>query len=174
MKAIVYTSNTGSTSEYAALLSAETALPVFSLEEAKKNVPNGAEIIYLGWVMAGNVKGYAEAAKRYNVSAVCAVGMSRTAEQESNIRAANRIPENIPLFTLQGNFDAKKLRGIYKLLINMVVKVTTKKLSEKSERTDAENDMLELMLHGGKRVNHENLKEVSKWYDSVKIYAEEK
>ena len=36
MKAIVYTSNTGSTAQYAKLLAHEVKLPVYSLEEARK------------------------------------------------------------------------------------------------------------------------------------------
>ena len=30
----------------------------------------GAEIVYLGWIMAGSIKGYAAAARRYRVRAV--------------------------------------------------------------------------------------------------------
>lgn len=60
MNAIIYTTNTGSTERYARLL----ALPAYSLAEAKKQVFARAEVIYLGWIMAGSVKGYAEAAKR--------------------------------------------------------------------------------------------------------------
>lgn len=58
MDAIIYTTNTGSTERYAKLLSHETGLPAYSLTEAKKKVLAGAEIIYLGWMMAGSVKGY--------------------------------------------------------------------------------------------------------------------
>lgn len=64
MNAIIYTTNTGSTERYAKLLAQKTGLPVYSLAEAKKQVFAGAEVIYLGWIMAGSVKGYAEAAKR--------------------------------------------------------------------------------------------------------------
>ena len=43
VKAIVYTTNTGHTAEYAALLGKETGLPVFPLSQAaiqlKKNTP---------------------------------------------------------------------------------------------------------------------------------------
>ena len=53
MKAIIYTSNTGSTAEYAQLLGKELNLPVHSLQKAKNKVPAGSEIIYLGWIMAG-------------------------------------------------------------------------------------------------------------------------
>ena len=63
MNAMIYTTNTGSTEHYAKLLAQNTGLPVYSLAEAKKRVFAGAEVIYLGWIMAGSVKGYAEAAK---------------------------------------------------------------------------------------------------------------
>ena len=53
MKAIIYTSNTGSTAEYAQLLGNELNLPVHSLQQAKNKVLSGSEIIYLGWIMAG-------------------------------------------------------------------------------------------------------------------------
>ena len=53
MKAIIYTSNTGSTAEYAQLLGKELNVPVHSLQQAKNKVPAGSEIIYLGWIMAG-------------------------------------------------------------------------------------------------------------------------
>ena len=78
MKAIIYTSNAGSTVQYAQLLADELHLPVYSAKEAKKKVPAHSEIIYLGWIMAGGIKGYKDMVKKYNVRAVCAVGMSRT------------------------------------------------------------------------------------------------
>ena len=78
MKAIVYMSNTGSTEHYAKLLGHELNIPVYSMDEAKRNVSVGADVIYLGWVMASSVKGYKEVANRYKVNAVCAVGMDRS------------------------------------------------------------------------------------------------
>ena len=53
MKAIIYTSNTGSTAEYAQLLGRKLNLSVHSLQQVKNKVPAGGEIIYLGWIMAG-------------------------------------------------------------------------------------------------------------------------
>ena len=70
MDAIIYTTNTGSTEQYARLLAQKTGLPACSLEEAKKRDFDRAEVVYLGWIMAGSVKGYAEAAKRYRVCAM--------------------------------------------------------------------------------------------------------
>ena len=39
-------------------------------EEERCVLFEGAEIVYLGWIMAGLVKGYAVAAKRYRVCAM--------------------------------------------------------------------------------------------------------
>lgn len=61
MKAIVYTSNTGSAASYAKMLSQKIAIPVYSMEEAIKKVESGSEILYLGWIMAGKIKGYEKA-----------------------------------------------------------------------------------------------------------------
>ena len=97
--------------------------------------------------MAGSVKGYAGAAKRYQIRAVCGVGMGQAGTQTDSVRKKSAIPAGIPLFTLQGNFDVKKLHGVY-------------------DRTPEEDDMLDMMLHGGERVKAENLSAVLDWYNT--------
>lgn len=166
MNAIIYTTNTGSTECYARLLTQKTGLPAYSLAEAKKRVFAGTEIIYLGWIMAGSVKGYTEAAKRYQVRAVCGVGMGQAGTQTDSVRKKSAIPAGIPLFTLQGNFDVKKLHGVYRLMMEIMVKTAGKGLAEKSDRTPEEYDMLDMMLHGGERVKAENLSAVLDWYNT--------
>ena len=64
--AIVYTSNTGFTARYAALLGEETGLPAYSIKEAGKKLSKGASVIYLGWLFATNVKDYDKASRRYD------------------------------------------------------------------------------------------------------------
>ena len=167
MKAIIYTSNTGSTAEYAQLLEKELNLPVHSLQKAENKVPAGSEIIYLGWIMAGGIKGYKKAAKLYKVCVVCGVGMGQTGTQLKELRDKNTIPQRIPLFTLQGNFDVKKLRGTYRFMMNVMVKTAGKGLANKPDRTPEEDDMLDMMVNGGKRVSLQNLKAVTEWYKSV-------
>ena len=164
MKAIVYTTNTGSTEHYAKLLAQETGLPVYSLTEAKNVIPSGSEIIYLGWIAAGSVKGFANAAKLYRIRAVCAVGMGQTGTQTESVRKKAAVPAAIPLFTLQGNFNVKKLHGVYRLMMEIMVKAAGKSLAAKKDRTPAEDDMLDMMLHGGERVKAENLSTVLNWY----------
>ena len=133
MDAIIYTSNTGSTEQYAKLLAQKTGFPAYSLAEAKKRDFAGAEVIYLGWIMAGSVTGYAEAAKRYQVRAVCGVGMGQTGTQTESVRKKSAIPANIPLFTLQGNFNVKKLHGIYRFMMEIMVKTAGKSLAKKKK-----------------------------------------
>ena len=129
------------------MLAKETGLAAYSLDEARGKVPADSEVIYLGWVMAGTVKGYATAAKRYIV-----------------LRERNKLPESVPLFQLQGNFDVKKLHGMYRLMMEVMVKTAGKALASKSGRTAEEDDMLDMMTNGGERVRVENLHAVLAWY----------
>lgn len=164
MEAIIYTTNTGSAEQYAKMLAEETELSVFSMEEAKSEVEEGSEIIYLGWIMAAQVKGYKTAAKKYKIRAVCAVGMEKTGTRTEEIREKTCVPAEVPLFTVQGNFNVKKLHGLYRLMMSMMVKMVTKQLGAKTDRTQRENEMLEIMLHSGENVRKENLAEVLDWY----------
>lgn len=166
MNAIIYTTNTGSTARYAGLLAQKTGLPVYSLAEARNAVSTGAEVIYLGWIMAGSIKGYAAAARRYRVRAVCAVGMGQTGTQTDSVRKKTGVPAGIPVFTLQGNFDVKKLHGVYRPMMELMVKTAGKALAEKSDRTPEEDDMLDMMRCGGERVKEENLSAVLDWYSA--------
>ena len=166
MNAIIYTTNTGSTARYAGLLAQKTGLPVYSLAEARNAVSTGAEVIYLGWIMAGSIKGYAAAARRYRVRAVCAVGMGQTGTQTDSVRKKTGVPAGIPVFTLQGNFDVKKLHGVYRPMMELMVKTAGKALAEKSDRTLEEDDMLDMMRCGGERVKEENLSAVLDWYSA--------
>ena len=166
-EAIVYTSNTGYTAQYAALLSNHTGLPVYSLVEARKRLTRSSTILYLGWLMAGRVQGYAKAAKLYRVAALCGVGMGFTGSQLQDVRQANRIPARLPVFTLQGGFDMAKLHGIYKMMMTVMAKTVGKKLANKKDRTPDEDSMLELLLHGGNCVSEENLEAVLTWYEKA-------
>ena len=165
MNAIIYTTNTGSTEHYAKLLAQKTGLPVYSLAEAKKRVFAGAEVIYLGWIMAGSVKGYAEAAKRYQVRAVCGVGMGQTGTQTESVREKTVVPAGVPVFTLQGNFEVQKLHGIYRPMMALMVRTAGKALAEKEDRTPEEEDMFGMMFHGSGRVKAEHLDAVLDWYN---------
>ena len=166
-EAIVYTSNTGYTARYAALLGERTGLPVYALPEAEKALGKGTCVLYLGWLMAGKVQGYAKAAERYHAGAVCGVGMGATGSQLEDVRKTNSLPADLPVFTLQGGFDMSRLRGVHKMMMTVMAKTMGKKLAEKPDRTPEEDDMLDLLVHGGDRVSPDNLTAVLDWYKSA-------
>ena len=165
MKAIVYTSNTGHTAAYSKILGAKIGLPVYALNEAAKKLQKGTEIIYLGWLFANNIKGYKKATKKYKISAICAVGLCDTGTAVAEVRKANSISEETPLFTMQGGMDKTKLRGINKFMINML----TKGLSSRKERTENDERMLELLTHDKNYVSEENIIAFVKWFNEQTI-----
>ncbi|NCC67948.1 MAG: hypothetical protein EOM14_07095 [Clostridia bacterium] len=163
MEAIIYTSNTGFTEQYALMLGEQTGMPVYTLKSAKGSVPAGAKVIYLGWLMASGIKGYKKAAKKYCICAVCAVGMSPDDAQRNDILKHTGITDT-PLFVLQGGFDMDKLHGIYRFMMQTMRKTIGKGLEKKEAPKPEEAEMLEMFRHGADRVRPENLTEVLAWY----------
>lgn len=158
--AIIYTSGTGHTRQYARMLGEQTGLPVYSLDEANAQLPGGSPVIYLGWLHASHVKGYAKAARRFDLRAVCAVGLCDTGTLTDQVRKATSIPEDIPLFTLQGGIDRSRLKGMDKLMISMLAKG----LASQKQRTAQDERMLELLSRDESYVSLEKLSEVLQWY----------
>lgn len=157
-QAILYTSNTGFTKQYAEILSKKIDLPVYSLKEAQYKLEKAVSVIYLGWVFANTVKGYKKAAKKYKIIAVCAVGLSESGSVDEEIRKTNSL--SVPLFSLQGGLDKQKLRGIHKFMIGMLIKG----LSSQAERSEKDEKMLALLKKDGSYVNEESLSDFIKWY----------
>ena len=162
IQAIVYTSNTGSTEQYAKLLGQETGLPVYSLTDAKQALKSDTRILYLGWIMADAIQGYADAAKRYRMPMVCAVGMEPAGKKQT-LREKNGIPQDAALYPLQGGYLPDRLRGVQKLMMRMITGSMAKTLAAKANRTPEEDDLLELIRHGGSRVSLEKLAAPLRW-----------
>ena len=156
---IVYESNTGFTARYAAMLSQKLGIPAAPLAQALKSLPAGTPVIHMGWLMASSVAGYKKAAKRFAIAAVIGVGLGDTGAQDDAARKACKLPAEVPVFTVQGGMDLAKLRGPYKFAI----KLLTKAMSAKKDRTPGEDRMLELLLKGGDYVSDKELAAVLKW-----------
>lgn len=157
-EAIVYTSNTGFTRRYADMLAKKTGLPVYDIAAAKEVY--GKPVIYMGWLMASTVKDYAKAAKKYDVRAVCGVGLCPTGALLNEVRKAAKIPEKTALFTVQGGMDHSKLKGLYKFMIKVLIKA----LSGKQNKSQGESAMLKMIIDGGDFVNEKNLSDVYRWF----------
>ena len=164
MKAIVYTSNTGHTAAYAEILGQQTGLPVYELSQAVKALPKGTPIVYMGWLFASSVKGYSKAAKRFSIKAVCAVGLCDTGAMLKEVRKAISLPEETPLFTLQGGMDHSKLRGINKFMISMLLKM----LQKNQNPTEDDKRMLDLVKNGGYFVSPKHTEGFMQWYREAK------
>ena len=161
---IVYTSLTGFTARYAALLSEKTQLPALPLEEALTRLPQGTPIIYMGWLMAGSVKDCRKAAKHFAIQAVIGVGLGDTGAQDAGARKACKLPADVPVFTVQGGMDHAKLQGGYKVGISILTKV----MAAKKNRTPDEDRMVSLLQQGGDYVSEKELAAVLSWYETVK------
>lgn len=153
VQAILYTSNAGHTARYAQLLGRRTGLPVYELSGAAGKLEDGAPVIYLGWLRANKVTGYARARKRYRVLAVCGVGLCDCGALLDEVRSANAIAPQVPLFTLQGGLDRARLRGFNRVLIALL----TRALSGNKNLSEGQRRMRDLLSSGGDFVREENL-----------------
>lgn len=119
MKAVIYESNAGHAERYAKALADMLRVPCYDLKSAKKSVPKGENIIFIGWVFANQIMGYKKAAKRWNVAAVGAVGLFPDVKSNNDILIAkNKL--TVPLFYLRGGINYDKLKGLQKKLLKMV------------------------------------------------------
>ena len=125
ISAVIYNSKTGSCKKYAQMISAKLAVPCYPM--GCSHVRAGGQVAYVSWVMAGKVVGYETAAKVYDVVAVAAVGMApASAGSASRGREANKVPENVGFFSLQGGFNIHKLP----LPLRLIMKVKTKDIAK--------------------------------------------
>lgn len=168
MKAIVYESYTGHTAAYAKLLAERVRLPVYSWKDAKSALRPGDPIFYMGWLNAGSVMGFSQARKRYDVRALCAVGMAdRLGDvQVDGIRKKYALTE-LPVFYLAGGFEMDKLRGVYKLMMRLMERIVERQLAKKQDKDDADREMLDLIQNGGSLVCAERLDPVADWVDKA-------
>lgn len=163
MDAIVYRSCTGHTQAYAQMLGAALGLKVYELSHAQA-LRQGAQIIYMGWLRAGEVVGYKKAAARYQVACLCGVGMAGPRlNQVGDIKKRHQLTQ-LPVFYLQGGLEMDKLKGPYKWMLGMLQKSMRKTLEGKAQRTPEEDDILALIKQGGSRVKEENLTPIINWY----------
>ena len=144
--AIVYTSQTGFTARYAALLAERTGLPCRPLKEAAA-LPRGTAVIYLGWLCAGGIKGLKGARRRFRTAAVCAVGMAAEVE-EAKLRRDN-------------GYAPEKLTGFYRAMMAPMARLVSRAPAE----TEADRAMRDAFRDGGDWVSPERLAPVLAWLD---------
>lgn len=144
---IVYESCAGHTKEYAQMLGKELNLPVESLKNYKQDYK---EVIYLGWVMAGMIKGYSKIKNKAKLAAVIAVGLLPDKEEEliKNNNVTSRF------YFLPGGVDYSKLRWLKRNLLKAVGKNLDKSNPE----------LAKIICNGGSLVTLENLTEIIDYF----------
>lgn len=141
---IVYCSNTGSAKKYAELLSEKTGLPCVDISK-RSSVSADEEIIFIGWIMAGSLQGLKEVRETFSdIKAVCGVGMMKSEKATEETKAKNGITE--PYFFLPGDFDMNKLKGMYKMMMGMMLKMVKGKIKENGDEKGEE--MLKMLENG--------------------------
>ncbi len=144
MATIVYCSNSGSAKRYAELLSEKTDIPCVDFSK-RSTVSADEEIIFIGWIMAGALQGLKEVRENFqNIKAVCGVGMMKSEKAAEETKEKNAITE--PYFFLTGDFDINKLKGMYKMMMGMMLKMMKGKIKESGDEKGEE--MLKLLENG--------------------------
>lgn len=155
MVSIVYVSNAGSSKRYAEMLAEKTGYPCYAYADSNDAV--GTEVIFISWVMAGAIQGISEARVKFGtLKAVVAVGMMKSESQDAAIKEKNDISE--AFFSLAGAFDMKKLTGMYKMMMGMMVKMIKGKLKESDDPKAKE--VVEKFEEGFDMVSEENLGDI--------------
>lgn len=166
--AILYASNTGYTKQYAEMLAGATGLPAYNVKNSIPPATKGQDVIFMGWLMAGGVQGFQKIRAKYNVKALCAVGMSPAEpDQTAEIKKRYGLVDT-PVFYMQGGFDIKKLTGIYKLMMQVMCKKILGDLAKVAERTPEQEAVYKMATEGASYVSEANLRPVQDWYETVK------
>ena len=155
MVSIVYVTNTGSSKRYAEMLSEKTGYPCYAMSDSDAAV--GTDVVFISWVMAGTIQGLSEARVKFGtLKVVVAVGMMKSESQDASLKEKNDVSETF--FSLAGSFDIKKLSGMYKMMMGMMMKMLKAKLKESDEPKAKE--MVEKFEEGFDFVDEENLSEI--------------
>lgn len=162
---IVYTSETGITREYAEKIGKLASCPVYSLQEAVQSLPQGTEVFYMSWVMAGQVKDMDKVKKHCTVKGLGAVGIRPDVENVvATLEKSSKLPQG-SVFYLPGGYRPQGLKGGKKVALRGVLSVIRGKLKSQSTRTAEEEQLLEICTHGGSFAEGVDVSPVAKWLE---------
>ena len=158
VQAVLYVWATGFTRRYAQMLAEAAGLPACPARGPGAPAP-GAAVVYLGWLCAGRVRRLRRARTRYDVRAVCAVGMSPLEMVPLLRLAKDNGLEGTPLFYLRGGYAPDRLTLPWRLMMAP--------MARKVDRERTEDPMAlamkEAFAHGADWVSPEALDPVLDW-----------
>ena len=161
---IVYKSDSGFTKRYAEMFADKVGMECHSLHMARIKVSKRSDIIYFGRVIQGEIDDLKKARKRYNVIAVCPVGLKLPTDAvKSELEEKNGIGEDCKMFYLRGGFDPEQNLGLEKTLINLIVS----DLEGREELDAVDSQYLNDLKNGADYVREMNLQQLSLWYEEA-------
>lgn len=162
---IVYRSNTGFTRQYGEMLAKAEKMRIYDLEDGVRSLDKGTPALYMGPLMGGHIEGSNKALMHFDLKAACAVGMSPPGDKvEGSIAQANKLPEGVPVFYLQGGWAPDKVPWLKRKMVEMVIKGFRRELENKSiHRTPEEQANLDMLVKGGSFVTFKSLDPVRAW-----------
>lgn len=127
---IIYGSQYGTAKAYATKLSEITEIPCVSYENVR-DMMNYEQVIYLGGLYAGGVKGLKNTLRQLSPNTkviVVTVGLADVCDKDNIINIRNslrkQVPEqllkSIPIFHLRGGMDYSKLNFKHKTMMKML------------------------------------------------------
>ena len=160
---IIYQSDSGFTKLYAEMFSRKAGIECYSMYMARIKVRRHSDVIYFGRVIQGEVEDLKKARKKYNVLAVCPVGLKMPTDAvKQELREKNNLTDNMPqMFYLRGGFDPKQNLGLEKTLINLIID----DLEGREELDAVEAQYLADLKNGADYVKEINLEELGLWYE---------
>ena len=159
LTAIVYTSHTGFTRRYAGMLARASGIPAYDLSQRRELPAPGSAVLYLGWLCAGRIQGLSQARRRWEVRAVCAVGLApMPPEGVEGLAAAHRLGST-PLFYLRGGYAPDRVRVMYRLMMQPMLRMTAKS-QEPEQRV-----MHTVLVQGGDFTSEKLLSPVLTWLE---------
>ena len=106
-----------------------------------------------------DIDGLKEAAKRYDLRGVCAVGMAVCKKEDQARQAADNNVGGLPFFYLRGGYAPEKLSGVYRLMMKPMARMVEKAPAE----TEEQRALRDAFAHGGDWVSQEALSPVLDW-----------
>lgn len=151
-KMIIYSSQYGTSKQYATELSQKKAIPMYSVESIPESIVEADEIIYVGSIYMGKALGFDKFSKKYKTLSseliVISAGMYDPTRKDNTDNIELTVKENLQktnfllkdIFCLKGKLDTQQLRLKHKILVNALYKSAKRK--KESDLNDNERDIV--------------------------------
>lgn len=162
---IIYGSHYGTTKSYAERLSEKTGIEAINYKDIS-DISDYEEIIHLGGLYAGGVKGLKNTIKALSQDAnliIVTVGLADVTNKENTDHIKNAIGQQVPqtvldrsnIFHLRGGIDYERLNFAHKTMMSLVYKKA--KNTPEEQKTAEVREMIETYNQKVNFVNYDSL-----------------